>query len=163
MAARVREFSRANPSAEASHDGVLTRLEERLARADALGMQQRSGQGDAQAASARRAQLRLQIEFGLLGPLVKVGRQAAKEAPELLGKFRLTRHSATHKAFLIAARSMQAEAVSAKDLLVSQGLAATLVDDLAKALDRFDGREQRHQPEPPCPHRCPGRAYRGGR
>lgn len=78
------------------------------------------------------------IEFGLLGPLVKVGREAAKEAPELLGTFRLNRSNATHKSFLIAARAMLAEANGARELLVSQGLAATLLDDLAKALDRFE-------------------------
>ena len=138
MAARVREFSRANPSTEQPHEDVVTRLEERLARADTLGIQQRAGTGDAQAATARRMQTRLQIEFALLGPLVKVGRSAARTSPELLGKFKLSQPKASHKAFLIAARTMLGEATTAKDLLVSKGLAAKLLEDLAKALDRFE-------------------------
>jgi len=138
MAARVREFSRANPSTEQPHEDVVTRLEERLARADTLGIQQRAGTGDAQAATARRIQTRLQIEFALLGPLVKVGRSAAKTSPELLGKFKLSQPKASHKAFLIAARTMLGEATTTKDVLVSKGLAAKLLEDLAKALDRFE-------------------------
>jgi hypothetical protein len=138
MAARVREFSRANPSTEQPHEDVVSRLEERLARADTLGVQQRTGTGDAQAASARRMQTRLQIEFALLGPLVKVGRSAAKTAPELLGKFKLSQLKSTHKAFLIAARTMLAEATTAQELLLSKGLAAKLLEDLGKALDRFE-------------------------
>ena len=138
MAARVREFSRANPSTEQPHEDVVTRLEERLARADTLGIQQRAGTGDAQAATARRMQTRLQIEFALLGPLVKVGKSAARTSPELLGKFKLSQPKASHKAFLIAARTMLGEATTAKDLLVSKGLAAKLLEDLAKALDRFE-------------------------
>jgi len=36
MAARVREFSRANPSTEQPHEDTVARLEQRIARADAL-------------------------------------------------------------------------------------------------------------------------------
>ena len=138
MASRVREFCRANPSTEEGYESAVTRLEERLARADALGMQQRTGTGDARAASARRRQTRFQIEFALLNPLVKVGRSAARANPELIGKFQLSHHHATHKAFLIGARTMLGEATTAKEVLLKQGLAAALLDDLAKALDRFE-------------------------
>lgn len=135
---RVREFALANPSTEPGHQGAVIKLQEILARADILGIQQRTGQSDAQAATSRRLKLRDQIEFGLIGPLAKVGRQAAKDAPELLGKFRINRGSHSHKAFLINGRSMLAEALAVKDLLISLGLASTLLDDLAKALDKFE-------------------------
>ena len=41
MAARALSFTRANPPSDASHTAVVTRLEERLARADALALQER--------------------------------------------------------------------------------------------------------------------------
>lgn len=138
MGSRVREFCRANPSTEPSHSTVVKRVEDLLTRADSLGMQQRTGLGDRQAATARRTQIRLQIEFGLLTPLVKVGREAAKTNPGLLGKFRISRTHATHRAFLINARGMLADATAAKEVMVQEGMSPNLLDDLAKALDRFE-------------------------
>jgi hypothetical protein len=135
--ARVGEFSVANPSTEPSHEAVVTKLRETLAQADGLGIQQRDGLSNAQAATSRRNQIRLRIEFGLLGPLVKVSRSAEKDAPELLGKFRF-KHNAAHKAFLIQGRSMLAAATAAKDVLLAHGLPTTLLDDLAKALNTFE-------------------------
>lgn len=138
MASRAREFSRANPSTDPSHQAVVVRLDEGLARAETLGIQQRNGVSDRQAAVARRNQLRDKIEFSLIVPLVKIGRLAAQEGPELLGKFRINRTSSTHKAFLINAKSMLAAATAAKDLMARHGLAAALLDDLGKALDSFE-------------------------
>ena len=138
MADRVREFCQANPSEEEGHQGAVTRLEERLTRATALGVLQRTGTGDVRNASARRRQTRQQIEFALLNPLVKVGRAVARTTPELVGKFALSHHHSTHKAFLIGARAMLAQATAAKEVLVKKGLAARLLDDLATALDRFE-------------------------
>ena len=84
-----------------------------LARATELGIQQKTGTGDARAASAGRRKTRQQIEFALLNPLVKVGRQAAKSSPELIGKFVLSPYNASHRAFLIRSRAMLAQATAA--------------------------------------------------
>ena len=138
MAARVHEFSRANPSEEEGYESTVTRLEEQLTRATALGVQQRTGTGDARAASAGRRKTRQQIEFALLNPLVKVGRQAAKSSPELIGKFVLSPYGASHRTFLIRARAMLSQATAAKEALVKKGLPARVLDDLAAALDRFE-------------------------
>src|SRR5687768_3899044 len=153
MASRVRELCRANPSTEEGYESAVTRLEERLARADALGIQQRTGTGDARAASARRRQTRFQIEFALLNPLVKVGRSAARANPELIGKFQLSHHHATHKAFLIGARTMLGEATTAKEVLLKQGLAAAPRRP-GQGARPVRGGGQRHQPEPPGLHRA---------
>ncbi len=135
---RAVEFCIANPSPEPSYIVTVTQLKGLVARVDQLGVQQRAGRNDAHAAVTRRYQVRLHIEYSLLAPLIKVGRLAAKDAPEELGKFRLTQPHGNYKSFLINARGMLASAVAAKDLLVSKGLAANLIDDLTKALDTFE-------------------------
>jgi hypothetical protein len=43
MATRAMEFSRAHPFSDASEAGMIAKLEERIARADALIKQQRTG------------------------------------------------------------------------------------------------------------------------
>jgi len=63
---------------------------------------------------------------------------AAREAPDLPQKFVLTRRATPYLAFRTAARSIEAEAQARKELLVRHGLADTVVDSLARALDDFD-------------------------
>jgi len=138
MGARVREFSRAHPSDDPSHTTLLGRLEDRLNRADALATQERAGRIEERAGKARRDELRRAMHFQLLRHLVRVGEAAAKQEPELAGKFRLRSPNATHKDFLVAAKAMLAEGVANKDLFVSLGLSAAMLDELGKAIAQFD-------------------------
>jgi len=138
MAARVREFSRSHPSDDPSHATVLARLEDRLTRADVLAVQERAGRIAELSAAGRWEELRRTMEFQLLRHLVRAGELAARENPELTGKFRLRMPNATHKAFLISARAMLADGVANKDLLVSQGLSETMLGELDKAVGQFE-------------------------
>jgi hypothetical protein len=138
MAARVREFSRAHPSDDPSYATMLGRLEDRLTRADALATQERAGLIAERAATARRNALRRRMHFQLLRHLVRVGEAAAKDAPALVGKFRLRSRSATHKAFVISAKAMLADGVANQDLFVSLGLSARMLDELGKAITQFE-------------------------
>jgi len=138
MGARVREFARAHPSEDPTYATALARLEDRLARADALGLQQRAGRAAELAAVQRRDQLRRTGESQLLAHLVQAADLAEKEAPDLVGKFRLRRPNATHKAFVISARSMLAEATAHKELLVRHGLSELMLGELAKGLDQIE-------------------------
>ena len=76
----------------------------------------------------------------MLGPIYAdlISGAAAKAAPELLGKFRISRSHATHRAFLINSRGMLADATAAKEVMVKEGLSPNLLDDLTKALDQFE-------------------------
>jgi hypothetical protein len=139
MVARVREFSRANPSDDPSHATLLGRLEDRLNRADALAIQERAGRIAERAAKLRRDELRRAMHFQLLRHLVRVGEVAAKQEPGLVGKFRLRSPNATHKDFLVSAKAMLADGVANKDLFVGLGLSAPMLDDLGKALTQFEG------------------------
>src|ERR1041384_726804 len=58
MAVRVLDFIRAHPSTEASYVAVVSRLEERLKRADTLAVQERDGLLEERNATARPVELR---------------------------------------------------------------------------------------------------------
>jgi len=66
------------------------------------------------------------------------GELAAKEVPELVGKFRLRMPNATHKAFLVSTRAMLADGVANKDLLVKPGLSETMLGELGTAVGQFE-------------------------
>ena len=137
MGERVREFSRANPSEDPSHAVLLGRLEDHLNRADALATQERAGRIAERAGKVRRDELRYAMHFQLLRHLVRVGEAAAKQTPELVGKFRLRSFNATHKDFLVAARAMLAEGQANKAAFVGLGLSAAMLDELGVAIAQF--------------------------
>jgi hypothetical protein len=138
MAVRVRGFSRAHPSADASYASVLARLEDRIARMDTLSQQQQGGYLSRRSSVLRRQQLRRNLHQGLLRHLVTVAEAAAKEAPGLAGDFRLPPSNATHEAFRTLARKMLEQGQAERDLLARHGLADRLPEDLAAAVAEFD-------------------------
>ena len=138
MATRVREFCRANPSDDSAHVGALAKLEDRLNRFDALTLDERAGRVAELASANRREELRRTMHFELLRHLVRVGELAAKDHPELAGKFRLRTPNATYRAFLVSSKAMLAEGVANKDLFVSLGLSAAMFEDLGKAVAEFE-------------------------
>jgi len=139
MAIRVRDFARAHPFGEPSYAQWLDRLEERLARAHALAVQQREGLLTARGAILRRVQLRRRIKLEMLPHLVRVGEVlAARERPELIGRFRLPSTSMPDRTFITAVRAMHAEAAASKDAFVGLGLADGLLGELEQALTDFD-------------------------
>jgi high-affinity Fe2+/Pb2+ permease len=115
----------------------LARLEELVDRAKAQLAQQRSGLVAARSATQQRAEIRHVLETKLLRYLVVVGVVAARENMELAAQFRLP-SSVSHQAFLTAARGMLEKANAQKELLVKQGMSASLLDDLTLALGEFE-------------------------
>ncbi len=132
------EFCRAHPSDDASYATMLAQLEGRLARADALAVLERTGRIAERSGTSRREELRRDMHFQLLRHLVRVGEAAAKDRPELLGKFRLRMPNATHKAFSVSAKAMLADGMANRDLFVSLGLSATMLNELATAVSEFE-------------------------
>ena len=137
MAARTRDFLRAHRTEVAAEVTAVTRLEELLQRADSLATQQRSGVVATRSATVQRLELRRELQK-LLRFLAAVGAVAAKENPDLAVQFRLPNTGASNQAFLTAARGMLDKATAQKDLLVSQGMSMSLLDDLAKALGELE-------------------------
>jgi len=106
MAARVRDFVRAHGGGDSSFEKLLGSLEERLARAESLALQQRDGLVGQHAAIVRRQELRRRMEEHLLPSLVRVGGQVAKGVPELVDRFRKASTKGPHRSFLTAAKGM---------------------------------------------------------
>jgi len=142
MVVRVLDFIRINPSTETGYNSLVSRLEERLKRADALAAQEREGQLAEREAIARRKELRRNVQLQQLRTLVLVAQMAAKDRPELAGQFVLPPFSVPHKTFLTAAREMLARALAEKELFVSLGLGESFLDELGKAVAEFDGATQ---------------------
>lgn len=138
MGTRALEFSRGHPDTSPGYTAAVTRLEERLARADQVAAQQREGLLDVRAATARKAELRRAMQQAHLSHLAQVGKAAARDVPELAQKFVFRPGTTTYLAFRTAARGMAAEAESQKEVLVKHGLADTVLANLVQALDQFD-------------------------
>lgn len=138
MATRALNFSRAHTDPSPGYAAAVARLEERLARAQQLATQQREGILEVRSSSVQKRDLRRQMGRGQLMHLAGVADIASAELPELAQKFSLAAMRSPYLAFRTAARSMAAEAQAHKELLVKHGLADTVLESLAVALDEFD-------------------------
>ena len=138
MGARALEFSREHPDASPGYAASLARLEDRLNRAAQLEAQQREGILLARAANSRKKELRRDLKQGLLGHLASVAAAASADAPELPQKFTLPKTTQSYGAFRAAARGIEAEAQSRKELLVKHGLSETGLQALTQSLNEFD-------------------------
>ena len=137
MADRVRVFNRAHPSTDSGMTPLFEQLEERISRAAALAALQRSGLAAARAGTGRRKELRAVLQEALLRHLVRVGEAAAKEQPELAGRFQLPRLGATNRTFVTAARAMLEEAKAHRELLVRLGMTAVLLGELSRQVAEY--------------------------
>lgn len=134
----VRDFNRAHPSDDPSFVTTSTQLEEKIVRAEVLVSQQRAGRIAELAAIQRRDDLRSALQSHLLRHVVRYGELAAREQPELIGRFRLPAFGATHKSYLIAAKAMRADALANKELLVKLGLSEAILTAFVQAVDQFE-------------------------
>lgn len=137
MAAQAREFLRAHRTEVASEAMALTRLEELLQRAESLASQHRARVVASRSATVEREDLRRKIQK-LLRFLVMIGAVAAKQDPDLAVQFRLPGLGASNHSFLTAARGMLDKANARRDLLVSLGMSASLLVNLAAAVGEFE-------------------------
>src|SRR5215210_8247793 len=103
MAARARDFCRTHADKNLGYTAAVVRLEERLARAEALAQQQVSGQLAVSGAVVNKEQLREEI-YKTLGLLAGLAKPAAQEEAELTIGFGRPRPNVSHQAFLTRAR-----------------------------------------------------------
>jgi hypothetical protein len=136
MAGRVLDFSRAHPGSDPSYAGILSRLENGIEKAEQLARQQRGGQIAVHASTARRRELRRALH-DQLRHLARVGDVVAKAQPQLAQHFQLPSWNASGPSYRTAAGAMLNEAVAQRDLLLQNGMASTLLDDLGEALRQY--------------------------
>ena len=138
MAARARDFLRAHQTEVESEKMALARLEELLQRAELLDAQQQTGVEATRLAKVKRDELRRTLQSTLLSFMAAVATVAARENTDLLLKFRIPPRGASNQAFLSAARGILVKATAQREVLVSQGLSAGLLDDTAATLAEFE-------------------------
>jgi hypothetical protein len=139
MAASVRTFSRAHPSADASYALVLDRLDGTISRMEELAKRQEGGFVSKHSSVVRRQDLRRQLHQGLLRHLVTAAEDAGTDRPGVGEKFRLPSTSATHTAFRAVASKLLEEGRANQEVLVKRGLSASMLDELEAAIKEFDG------------------------
>jgi hypothetical protein len=138
MADRVREFSRAHPFSDPSHQAVVTRFEERLAKAHELAVQEQAGRRESTAARRHRREVRRALHNDLSRYLEKLGDLAARAHPDLVGQFDGPSFNASNAAFLARAWDLLNLAKANRERLATHGLGGTQLDELAAALTRFE-------------------------
>jgi hypothetical protein len=138
MATTALQFSRAHPHQSPGYLAALARLADRLDRAGVLATQQRDGVLERRAASARKREIRQTVSRAHLKHVATVAAMARPELAEPPQKYVLDPEANSYLAFRTAARSIQAEAESRKEILVKHGLVESVLDDLGQALDQFD-------------------------
>ncbi len=138
MAVAVRDFSRAQPSPDASYTLVLDELEGQVSRMEELAKQEQGGFLISRASAARRRALRRRVHHELLRHLVTVAQAASSQHPGLAERYTMPSGNATHEVFRTFARKMLEQGKAERELLVKYGLAEKLLDDLETAVDDLD-------------------------
>lgn len=138
MAVRVRDFSHAHPSADASFTLVLDRLDAGIARMEALAGQQLGGFLSKHSSTVRRREIRRRLRSGILRHLVTIAEDAAADNPELTDMFQLPSGTASNKTFYTLTRKMLEQGQAQKELLVKHGLSDKLLDDLTAAVAELE-------------------------
>jgi hypothetical protein len=139
MARRALEFAQAHPQTDTGYTAVVTRLQQEVTQADTAGVQQDSGIEREHAAIGRRTILRDAVRSQHLVRLSRIVKRAAKEHPELYGRFTLPTHNTPNRGFLNKAKSMLATATEMKDVLGTLGLGDTFIDELTQAVAALEG------------------------
>jgi hypothetical protein len=89
--------------------------------------------------SRHRREVRRGLETELMRYVVRVGEMAAREHPELAGRFKAPEHNASNAMFLARAWDLLQLAKANQALLASHGLTGTQLDDLGSVVTRFEG------------------------
>jgi hypothetical protein len=137
MAGRVRDFCRTHPGHTPGHAAAIQRLEQLLARAEALAQQQVAGRLAVSSAVMNKEEYRQEIHdtIGLLAMLALV---AAQEEPGLAGGITRPRPKLSHRAYLTRARVVANTFATHRALLTRYGMTDDLLTHLFAALDGFE-------------------------
>jgi hypothetical protein len=138
MVARTVRFITARPDTDAGAAVLEGRLKEVKAQMNEVAMQQRSGVIDVHTATKEKRRIRRESLAGPIAYLSEIGGLAAKEHPELVGKFRYKPSGSSYLAHLTAGRTMLAEAREHKEALKPFGLSDAMLDVFGQLMDQFE-------------------------
>ena len=143
MGGGVLGFSIKRPDSSPGWVSALERLKQGLDQAEMFAAQQMAGLRAVRGATEEKARIRRMLRSTHLAHVVRVGRLAARENPDLAQKFVFRPGSSAAVAFRTAARSLAAEAETHRELLVKHGLGEAVLEHLVQALDQFDAAIER--------------------
>ncbi len=143
MAVRVRDFLTAHPFTDPSHLAIGARFGDLVTRAQSLAVQEQSGRLGSATATRRRRQVRQDIEVAMIRYLRKVADLAARENPDIAGRFRMPGRRMSHAAFLARGWDLVTAAREHQELLRRHGLSADHLDLVTDALNRFEAATER--------------------
>lgn len=138
MAGRVRDFLRAHKTDAVGEGLGLVKLEELIRRAEVLDGQQRSGVVATRSSTKQRKGLRRALQSKLMLYLRALGALGDAEKGELAVQLQVPPSNTSYRALLTAGREMLEKATAQQEVLLSRGMAPTLLDDLAAALDELE-------------------------
>ncbi len=134
---RVYLFSQRHSAEIPGYIDTVTQLGNGLKRVETLSTQAEAGQSDEAAMIARKIELRRQVEEDHLVHIVRIARAVTPADPELKKRFRRPKGGLGHLPFVATVRAVSAEAASRRELFVGEGLPATFVEDLDRALAQY--------------------------
>ena len=138
MAGRVREFCRTHPDpTNSGYTAAVQRLEERLARAEALAQQEIVGRQSVAGAVINKEQVRLEIHR-LIALLAGLAEPAAREERDLAVGIIKPDVNGSHQAFLTRSRVAAQTGATHKELLVKYGMPDAFLDELNAKLDQYE-------------------------
>lgn len=138
MVARSVNFSDAQPDTDAGHQVSVERLKQVKAQMEQVATMQRAGVIDVHTGAVEKRRLRREMLAGPIAHLTEVGGLAKREHPDLVNKLRYKPSGNTYVAHRTAARSMQAEATTNKEVLAKFGLSEAVLMVFGELLDQFD-------------------------
>jgi hypothetical protein len=135
---RVLDWATAHPDEEMGFTVLVTQLRAIITRMAQLIADQRTGQIDSSAATARKQELRRTILAGPISHLSQIGVLAARENHELGKTFRFKPAAGTYLAFQSAAWEMYKEAQLQKEVLVKHGLSESVLAEFGSLMNEWD-------------------------
>ena len=138
MVARSVNFCDAQSDTDAGHVVSVERLKQVKAQMEQVAAMQRAGLIDVHTGAVEKRRLRREMLAGPIAHLTEVGGLAGREHPDLVNKFRYKPSGITYVAHRTAARSMQAEAETNKEVLAKYGLSEAVLEVFGQLLDQFD-------------------------
>ena len=138
MVARSVNFCDAQPDTDAGHLVSVERLKQVRAQMEQVAAVQRAGLIDVHTGAVEKRRLRREMLAGPIAHLAEVGGLAKREHPDLVNKLRYKPSGVTYVAHRTAARSMQAEATTNKEVLAKFGLSEAVLEVFGQLLDQFD-------------------------
>ena len=138
MVARSVNFSDAQPDTDAGHLVSVERLKQVKSQLEQVAAAQRAGLIDVHTGAVEKRRLRREMLAGPIAHLSEVGGLAKREHPDLVNKLRYKPSGHTYVAHRTAARSLQVEATTNKEVLARSGLSEAVLEVFGQLLDQFD-------------------------